>query len=83
MQPPFPGDKILSILRGEDNSARKGEPAVKREHPQKRCVRCGKPTSRRRAGRPTCLYCRVVLTELAADKELRKMGKLKGTHGRI
>jgi hypothetical protein len=55
---------------------------MKRRLPQKRCVRCGKPTVRRRSGRATCLACWVVLTSLALDKELRRMGKLKGSHGR-
>ena len=55
---------------------------MKRKLPQKPCVRCGKPTSRRRDGRPTCLTCWVVLTELDLDKKMREMGKLKGTHGR-
>jgi hypothetical protein len=55
---------------------------VKRALPQKRCLRCGRPTSRRRDGRPTCLKCWVGLTELNLDKKMRKMGKLKGTHGR-
>jgi len=52
---------------------------VKRSLPQKRCIRCGRPTSRRRGGRPTCW---VLLTELHLDKKMRKMGKLKGEHGR-
>jgi hypothetical protein len=55
---------------------------VKRELPRELCVRCGRPTSRRRDGRPTCLRCWVALTGLAMDKRMRKMGKLKGTHGR-
>jgi hypothetical protein len=55
---------------------------MKRELPKEPCVRCGKPTSRRRDGRPACLKCWVVLTELDLDKKMRKMGKLKGTHGR-
>ena len=50
--------------------------------PQEPCVRCQRPTSRRRDGRPTCLRCWVVLTGPAMDKKLRRMGKLKGTHGR-
>jgi len=55
---------------------------MKRKLPPKPCVRCQKPTSRRRDGKPTCLRCWVVLTELEADKEMRRMSKLKGTHGR-
>ena len=55
---------------------------MKRILPQKRCVRCGRPTSRRRGGRPTCLTCWVLLTELHLDKKMRRMGKLKGEHGR-
>jgi succinylarginine dihydrolase len=45
-------------------------------------MRCQRPTTFRRDGRPICLRCRVVLTELEADKKMRRMGKLKGTHGR-
>ena len=55
---------------------------MKRKLPAEPCVSCHKPTLRRRDGRPTCLRCGVVLTELEADKEMRRMGKLKGTHGR-
>jgi hypothetical protein len=50
--------------------------------PAKPCVRCQKLTRRRRSGRPTCLYCGVVLEELKSDNEARRMGKLKGTRGR-
>jgi hypothetical protein len=53
-----------------------------RKLPPEPCVRCQKPTSRRRDARPVCLRCGVVLTELEADKELRRMRKLKGTLGR-
>ena len=55
---------------------------MKDRMPAKPCVGCGKPTSRRRDGRPTCLACWVALTELNADKKMRKMGKLKGSRGR-
>jgi hypothetical protein len=55
---------------------------MRRTLPQKRCVRCGKPTVRRRNNRPICLACWVVLSELDSDKKMRRMGKLKGTHGR-
>jgi hypothetical protein len=55
---------------------------MKRNLPSEPCVRCQRPTSRRRDGRPTCLRCWVVLTGLAMDKKMRRMGKLKGTHGR-
>ena len=55
---------------------------MKRKLPAEPCVRCQKPTSRRRDGRPACLRCWVVLTGLAMDKKMRRMGKLKGTHGR-
>jgi hypothetical protein len=54
---------------------------VKPKMPPKPCACCAKPTSRRRAGRPVCLRCRVALDELNADKKMRRMGKLKGTHG--
>ena len=54
---------------------------MKRKVPPKPCVRCGKLTSGQRDGRPTCLRCSVVLTELNADKEMRGMGKLKGSRG--
>jgi hypothetical protein len=56
--------------------------AMKRKLPLKACVRCQNPTSCRRDGRPLCLGCWVVLTNLEMDKELRRMGKLKGTRGR-
>ncbi len=56
--------------------------AMKHPLPQKRCPRCGKPTARRRSGRPTCLICWIFLTEFDTGKQMRKMGKLKGTHGR-
>jgi len=56
---------------------------VKGRMPPKPCLRCGKSTYLRRDGRPVCLYCRVVLNELNADKEARKMGKLKGSRGRL
>ena len=59
-----------------------GKRAMKRKLPPEACVRCQRPTSRRRDGRPTCLRCWVILTGLAMDKKLRRMGKLKGTHGR-
>jgi len=55
---------------------------AKKTMPAKPCVRCGKPTARRRSGRPTCLLCKVKLDELKADNEMRRMGKLKGTRGR-
>jgi len=55
---------------------------MKRKLPAEPCVRCQRPTTHRCDGRPTCLRCRVVLMELEADKEMRRMGKLKGTHGR-
>ena len=55
---------------------------MKRKLPPEHCVRCQRPTARRRGCRPTCLRCWVVLTGLAMDKRLRRMGKLKGTHGR-
>ena len=55
---------------------------MKRKLPPEPCVRCQRPTSRRRDGKPMCLRCWIVLTELEMDKELRRMGKLKGTHGR-
>jgi hypothetical protein len=55
---------------------------MKRKLPEEPCVRCQKPTTHRRDDKPTCLHCWVVLTELEADKQLRRMGKLKGTHGR-
>jgi hypothetical protein len=58
------------------------ERAMKRELPQKHCLRCGKATTRRRGGRPICLTCWVVLAEFESDKQLRRMGKLKGTHGK-
>jgi hypothetical protein len=35
----------------------------------------------RRDDRPVCLRCWIELTERKQDKEIRKMGKLKGTHG--
>ena len=54
---------------------------MKRKMPAMPCVRCEKPTSRRRDGRPVCLGCWIELTERKADKETRKMGKLKGTRG--
>jgi hypothetical protein len=50
--------------------------------PAKPCIRCGKSTTRRRSGRPSCLLCKVKLDELKADNEMRRMGKLKGTRGR-
>jgi hypothetical protein len=56
--------------------------AMERQLPPEACVRCQTTTSRRRDGRPACLRCWVVLTGLAMDKKLRRMGKLKGTHGR-
>ncbi len=55
---------------------------MKRKLPPKPCVRCQRPTSRRRDGRPVCLRCCILLTELEMDKQLRRKGKLKGTHGR-
>ena len=55
---------------------------MKRQLPPEACVRCQRLTSRRRDGRPPCLRCWVVLTGLAMDKTLRRMGKLKATHGR-
>jgi hypothetical protein len=54
---------------------------MKRRMPPEPCVRCGKPTSGRRDGRPTCLRCWLELTERNQDKKIREMGKLKGTHG--
>ncbi|MGB8262213.1 MAG: hypothetical protein WCE75_17780 [Terracidiphilus sp.] len=50
--------------------------------PQRACVRCARPASRRRGGRPLCLACWVLLSEFESDKEARSMGKLKGTHGK-
>jgi hypothetical protein len=44
-------------------------------------MRCGKLTTRRRDSRPACLRCWIELTERTQDKEIRKMGKLKGSHG--
>jgi hypothetical protein len=35
----------------------------------------------RRDGRPICLRCWIELSERNADKDLRNMGKLKGTRG--
>ena len=55
---------------------------MKRQLSPEPCVRCQKTTTRRRDGKPVCLRCWVVLTELEADKKMRRMGKLKGTHGR-
>jgi hypothetical protein len=49
--------------------------AVKRKLPAMPCVRCGKPSTGRRAGWPTCLRCWVELTERKADKDLRKAGR--------
>ena len=54
---------------------------AQRRMPAKPCVRCEKPTTMRRDGRPICLRCWVELTERKQDKEIRSMGKLKGTHG--
>jgi hypothetical protein len=56
--------------------------AVKRRMPAKPCIRCGKATSGRRSGRPTCRVCAIVLEELKDDNEMRRMGKLKGKRGR-
>ncbi len=56
--------------------------AMKHPLPQKRCLRCGKPTARRRSGRPTCRTRWIVLADFDAGKQMRKMGKLKGAHGR-
>ncbi|MGD0521400.1 MAG: hypothetical protein ABSA48_09110 [Terracidiphilus sp.] len=55
---------------------------MKRKLSPQPCVRCQRQTSRRREGRPACLRCWVVLTGLEMDKKMRRMGKLKGTHGR-
>ena len=55
---------------------------ARKSMPPKPCARCRKPTAHRRSGRPTCRYCAVVLNELQADNEMRRMGKLKGTRGR-
>ena len=54
---------------------------MKRGMPAKPCIRCEKLTIGRRDGRPVCLRCWIELTERKQDKEIRKMGKLKGTHG--
>ena len=54
---------------------------MKRKMPAKPCVRCEKLTSRRHDGRPVCLGCWIELTERKADKETRKLGKLKGMRG--
>ncbi len=64
------------------HSSSEKKPIVKRKLPQKRCLRCRRPTSRRRDGRPICLACRVLPTELGRDRKMRRMGKLKGAHGR-
>jgi len=50
--------------------------------PARPCVRCKKPTRHRRSGRPTCPYYAIVLDELRADNQLRRVGKLEGTRGR-
>ncbi len=55
---------------------------MRRAMPARPCIRCGKPTARRRGGRPACLPCRVALDELKADSAQRRMGKLKNTRGR-
>jgi hypothetical protein len=55
---------------------------MRRKMPTKPCVRCGRPTERRRDGRPTYLVRSVQLEELRADNAARRMGKLKGTRGR-
>jgi hypothetical protein len=55
---------------------------MKRKMPKAPCVRCKKPTTMRRSGRPTCRYCAYVLDELKSDNESRRMGKLKNTRGR-
>jgi nucleotide-binding universal stress UspA family protein len=55
---------------------------ARKSMPTKACVRCGKLAPHRRSGRPTCRYCGVILNELQADNEMRRMGKLKGTRGR-
>ena len=80
---PHPVERERSFIHVHDFYTELGKErrAVKRKLPRKPCVRCGKPTSRRRDGRPTCLTCWVVLTELDLDKKMREMGKLKGTHG--
>jgi hypothetical protein len=49
--------------------------------PARPCIRCEKRTTRRRDGRAVCLRCWIELTERKADKEMHKMGKLKGKHG--
>jgi len=54
---------------------------MRRKMPQQPCVRCGRLTDGRRDGRPTCLGCWIELTERKQDKDIRKMGKLKGSHG--
>ena len=50
---------------------------MRRKLPSEPCVRCQRLTSRRRDGRPTCLRCWVVLTGLAMDKKLHRMGDLE------
>lgn len=54
---------------------------MKRRMPPMPCARCGRMSSRRRDGRAVCLGCWVELSERKQDKEMRKMGKLKGSRG--
>ena len=56
--------------------------AVKPRLPALPCLRCQRPTARRRDGRPLCLRCSVTLDEALADKQTRRQGKLKGSRGR-
>jgi hypothetical protein len=54
---------------------------MKPAKPAKPCFRCGVLTEKRRDGRAVCLRCWVRLSELKADKDMRKLGKLKDSRG--